>query len=195
MASVRTLLVVFLLFGGVTVQAHNKKVVIIIASDNFRDEEFSNTKKALQEHGVDTTVASSKLSESHGARGLIKVKPDMLVSKININDYDGIAFIGGIGAEEYFNDPTTHKLATDAYAKGKIVSAICIAPVILANAGLLKGKQFNVWPSEVKTVEAKGGIFNSKSVVIDGNIITAKDVDASLEFGTKIAERLMSKAN
>ena len=191
----RLILLLTILLGGASVQAHNKKVVIIIASDNFRDEEFSNTKKALQEHGVDVTVASSKLSESHGARGLIKVKPEILVSKININDYDGITFIGGIGAKEYFNDTVTHKLATDAYAKGKIVSAICIAPVILANAGLLNKKHFNVWPSEVKTVEAKGGIFSSKPVVIDGNIITAQDVDAATEFGTKIAEKLMSKAN
>jgi len=193
LAGIRILLITFLLLGGVAVQANTKKVVIVIARDNFRDEEYSNTNKALQEHGIKTVVASSKLSESHGARGLIKVKPEILVSKVNINDYDAIAFIGGIGAEEYFNDPVTHKLATDAYAKGKIVSAICIAPVILANAGLLKNKHFNVWPSEVKTVEAKGGIFSSKPVVIDGNIITAQDVDAATEFGTKIAEKLMSK--
>jgi len=175
-----------------TVQACDKKVIIVIASDNFRDEEFSNTQKVLHEHGIKTVIASSKLSESNGVRGLVRVKPDILINKVNINDYDAIAFIGGIGAKEYFNDPVAHKLAKDAYAKGKIVSAICIAPVILANAGLLKNKQFNVWPSEVKTIESKGGIFSSKPVVIDGNIITAQDVDAATEFGTKIAEKLMS---
>jgi protease I len=146
----------------------------------------------LEKAGIKTTIASSKLTESHGVKGLRNVKPEILLSKVDINNYDGIAFIGGIGAKEYWDDPTAQKLAKDAYAKGKIVSAICIAPVILANAGLLEGKQFNVFPSEVDKVKAKGGILNSKPVVIDGNIITGNGPDAATEFGKKVAEKVLS---
>ena len=180
------------LLGGKKKMNTNKKVVLVIASDNFRDEELINTQNELEKAGIKTTIASSKLTESHGVKGLRNVKPEILLSKVDINNYDGIAFIGGIGAKEYWDDPTAQKLAKDAYAKGKIVSAICIAPVILANAGLLEGKQFNVFPSEVDKVKAKGGILNSKPVVIDGNIITGNGPDAATEFGKKVAEKVLS---
>ena len=180
------------LLGGKKKMNTNKKVVLVIASDNFRDEELINTQKELEKKGIKTIIASSKLTESHGVMGIKNVKPEILISKININDYDGIAFIGGIGAKEYWNDPTAHKLAKDAYAKGKIVAAICIAPVILANAGLLEGKHFNVWLSEIETIKAKGGLHSSQPVVIDGNIITGNGPDAAAEFGQKIAEKVLS---
>ena len=180
------------LLGGKKKMNTNKKVVLVIASDQFRDEELINTQKELEKKGIKVTIASSKLTESHGVRGIKNVKPEILLNKVDINNYDGIAFIGGTGAQEYFNDPTAQKLAKDAYAKGKIVGAICIAPVILGNAGLLEGKQFNVWPSEVNTIKAKGGIFNSNPVVVDGNIVTGQDVDAATEFGQKMAEKVLS---
>lgn len=168
------------------------KVVLVIASNNFRDEELIYTQKELENKGIKVTIASSKLTESHGVKGMKIVKPDVLISKINIKDYDGIAFIGGIGAQEYFNDPTAHKLAKDAYSQGKIVGAICIAPMTLANAGLLEGKQFNVFPSELEKIKAKGGIFNSSPVVTDGNIVTGRDADTATAFGQKLAEKVLS---
>jgi len=181
-----------MLLGGKKKMNTNKKVVLLIASDNFRDEELTNTQNELEKKGIKTTIASSKLTESHGVKGLRNVKPELLLSKVDINNYDGIAFIGGIGAQEYWNDPTAHKLAKDAYAKGKIVGAICIAPVILANAGLLAGKHFNVWSSEIETVKAKGGLHSSQPVVVDGKIVTGNGPDAATEFGQKMAEKVLS---
>jgi protease I len=181
-----------MLLGGKKKMNTNKKVVLVIASDNFRDEELTNTQNELEKKGIKTTIASSKLTESHGVKGLRNVKPELLLSKVDINNYDGIAFIGGIGAQEYWNDPTAHKLAKDAYAKGKIVGAICIAPVILANAGLLAGKHFNVWSSEIETVKAKGGLHSSQPVVVDGKIVTGNGPDAATEFGQKMAEKVLS---
>jgi len=64
-----------------------------------------------------------------------------LISKINIDNYDAVVFVGGGGATEYFNDSIAHKIVKESIAKGKVLAAICIAPNILANAGVLKGKK------------------------------------------------------
>ncbi|HHT9150731.1 MAG TPA: DJ-1/PfpI family protein, partial [Candidatus Wujingus californicus] len=112
----------------------SKKVVMIIASNNFRDEELLKPKEVLERNGVAVTVASSSLKESTGMLGA-KVKPDILFININVVDYDAVIFVGGAGATEYWDNPTAHKIAKDAYSAKKIVGAICIAPVTLAKAG------------------------------------------------------------
>ena len=77
-----------------------------------------------------------------------KVKPEILLSDVKEEDYFAIIFIGGQGSSQYFNDTSAHSLAKKFFNNNKIVGAICIAPSTLANAGLLKGKKANCYPSE-----------------------------------------------
>jgi protease I len=166
-----------------------KKVVMVIAHDGFRDEEFFVPKNVLEKGGVKIVVASSAISQAKGVLGA-KVKPDSLVNDVNINEFDGIIFVGGVGATEYWDSPVAHKLARDAYTANKIVAAICIGPVILANAGILEGKKATVWDSEAKQLRGKGASYTGKGVERDGNIITANGPAAGEEFGEAILEAL-----
>jgi protease I len=118
------------------------------------------------------------------------VKPDMLLKEVNIQDFDAIIFIGGAGAAEYFDDPVAHKLAKDAYASGKIVAAICVAPVILARAGLLQGKKATAWESEGDQLRSLGADYTGKPVEVDGKIITAAGPFAAKDFGEAIVKAL-----
>lgn len=166
-----------------------KKVVMIIAHENFRDEEFLVPAEILELNGTEVKVASSKLGPAKGKLGAM-VKPDMLLKEVNIKDFDAIVFVGGPGAAEYFDDPVAHKLAKDAYASGKIVSAICIAPVILAKAGLLQGKKATVWESEGALLKSLGADYTGKPVEIDGKIITAAGPFAAKDFGEELVKAL-----
>ena len=79
--------------------------------------------------------------------------------------------------------------------KQKILAAICIAPAILAKAGVLEGKNATVWSSvldkgPIKILEENGANYVEKDVVVDGNIITANGPQAASEFGRKIVEIL-----
>ena len=65
--------------------------------------------------------------------------------------------------------------------------------MILANAGILEGKKATVWYSEAGRIEAKGAVYVNKSVVKDGNIITASGPQAAEEFGKTIAQTLFEK--
>ncbi|MBM3252257.1 MAG: DJ-1/PfpI family protein [Candidatus Omnitrophica bacterium] len=166
-----------------------KKVVMIIASNGFRDEEFKVPHLVLEENGAEVKIASSSLDEARGILGT-KVKPDILIKNINVADYDAIIFVGGAGSQEYWDDPIAHKIAKEAIKENKILAAICIAPITLANAGVLKGRKATVWLSEVKRLKSKGVIYLDETVVQDGNIVTANGPTAASSFADKILEGL-----
>jgi len=165
------------------------RVVMIIAEDNFRDEELFVTKEILEEKGAEVVVASTSLAPVKGMLGGV-CKPDILVKDIRIDDFEAIIFVGGIGASQYWNDKVAHKLVKDAIRKGKIVAAICIAPVTLAKAGVLKGKKATVWPSEAGILKKEGAIYTGKSVEKDGCVITANGPQAARAFGETLASAL-----
>lgn len=166
-----------------------KKVVMILAHENFRDEEFLQPAEILEKGGVEVKVASSKLGPAKGSQGIM-VKPDMLLSEVKVDDFDAVIFVGGAGSSEYWDDPTAHRLAQDAYKSGKIVAAICIAPVTLAKSGILKGKKATVWESEGEQLKALGADYTGKPVEKDGKIITASGPFAAKDFGEEIIKAL-----
>ena len=170
----------------------NKRVVIVIASRNFRDEEFVEPRTLLLSRGAEVTVACSKPEPSRGTRGAT-VKPDVLLKAVRPVDYDAVVFVGGSGAAEYFNDATAHSLAQEMVGSGKVVGAICIAPSILANAGVLKGRQATCYPSEAENLKAKGARYTGAPVTRDGRIITADGPHSARGFAMRIAETLASQ--
>lgn len=169
-----------------------KKAVFIIANRNFRDEEYLEPRKILAEAGVDVTVASSALVEAQGRFGT-KVRPDILVSAIEVNDFDAVVFIGGDGSSEYWGNPVAHKLARDAVSQGKVLAAICVAPVTLANAGVLEGKKATVFPSEIDQLRKAGAKYTGNKVENDGLTVTADGPESAKRFGEKIRDLLSTQ--
>jgi protease I len=167
-----------------------KKVVMIIAPENFRDEELLEPQKILTEKGVSVKIASASLEMAKGMLGA-EVKPDMVISDIKPEEWDAIILVGGSGASKYWDDASVHAILNDAVKLNKIVGAICIAPVTCANAGILAGKQATVFESEADKLKDKGAKYTGASVQKDGNIITANGPPAAKEFGNAIAQALM----
>jgi protease I len=178
------------LFFSTGCQAKTNKILMIIASSDFRDEEYSVPRAIFEKAGYSVTVACSSLAESTGMLGM-KVKPNITLDKANVDEYDAVVFVGGIGAKEYFADPTAHKIATATFAKGKVLAAICIAPNILANAGLLKCKKATC--NDSANLIKKGAIYTGKPVERDGKIITGSGPKAAKEFAETIFGSLNSK--
>lgn len=169
-----------------------KKILMIIASQNFRDEELLKPRDLFIKEGMKVILASSSLETSRGMLGAT-VKPDILINKVKVEDFEAIIFVGGIGASEYWNNPTAHKIIKDTVSLNKLICAICIAPVTLANAGILDGKKATVFRSEAKAIKRKGAIYTGKPVEVDGNIITASGPQAAEEFGKTIINLLLKK--
>jgi protease I len=171
-----------------------KKAVMIIAFEDFRDQEYFLPKEILEKGGAVVKTASTKKGIAVGADGG-EIEIDLLVNEINPEDFDAIIFIGGPGCLKYLDNENSYNLTRETIKKGKILASICISPVILAKAGVLDGKKATVWTSAldrepVKILEENGAEFVDEKVVQDGNIITANGPIAAEEFGEKILENL-----
>ena len=159
-----------------------KKAVFIIASENFQDDEFAQPLAVFKENGILVTVASTTTDEVTGMDGA-KTTPDVLLETVNVDDFDVVVFIGGSGAAQYIDDPLAHKIAQETVSKNKVLGAICLAPRILTNAGLLTGKNATVYPTEGDKLKEAGVNYTAKPVEQDGNIITADGPGSAKEFG------------
>lgn len=162
-----------------------KKAVMIIAENNFRDEELLQPKEILEHSGVKVSIASTSLGACRGVLGAV-VKPDILVKDVKVDDFDIVIFVGGAGASQYWDDPAAHGIARDAQKSGKVLAAICIAPVTLARAGLLQGRRATVWPSESQELSSRGAEYTAKAVERDANIITANGPQSAPAFAEEI---------
>ena len=168
----------------------NKKILIIISQRNFCDEEYHKTRAILESFNITCKVASSELSTAVGMEGSI-VKPDIPIRKINPNKFDALCLIGGVGCTVYWHDRRVHNLVVEANKDGLLLCAICLTPVILANAGLLKGVRATAYPSAAKYMERKGADYSHKLVEIEKNIITANGLEAAEAFARRINDILM----
>lgn len=171
------------------VDLSGKDVLMVIASKNFRDEEYREPAQMLAHTKAGVDIASSSKETAEGMLGM-KVTPDLLLSEVDVSKYAAVIFVGGSGASEYFEDPTAHRIAKDASEQGLLVCAICIAPSTLANAGLLEGKKATCFSSRVEHLESKGANVVEEGVVRDGHIITADGPESAKAFGRAIVEAL-----
>jgi protease I len=175
--------------GATKLDLTGKKVVMIIAPEKFRDEELFEPKELLEAAGATVKIASTSLEEATGMRGG-KAKADLLLADVKVAEYDAIVFIGGSGASVYWDDATAHAIAVEAAESGKVLGAICIAPVTLAKAGVLDKKKATVYKSERSKLEAAGAKYTGAAVEVDGNIITADGPSSAKAFGQALAEAL-----
>lgn len=165
------------------------KVLMVIAPTNFRDEEYQKPKEVFKNAGYQVVTASKGVQVAKGMLG-VAAKIDIDLSKAVAGDYMAVVFVGGSGASVYFNDQAALNLASAAVSQGKVVGAICIAPSILANAGLLNGKEVTAFSSEAENLKGKGALYSGQPVTVDGEIITANGPAAAEEFGETILEIL-----
>lgn len=169
-----------------------KKILMIIAPKNFRDEEYFIPKEIFLNSHFNVTTASKDTSIATGKLGGT-TNVDIDIINANINNYDCICLIGGSGALIYKDNKTILNLIQESYKQKKLVSAICIAPVLLAISGILKNKNATVWNNDKEqeiVLKNNGAKYVNQNVVIDNNIITANGPEAAEEFGKAIIKYL-----
>jgi len=168
------------------------KVALVIAPDQFRDEELFVPLQKLQENGAATKVASNKIGEAQGMLGK-SYSPETLIKDLKADDLDAVIVVGGMGSPEYlWNDEILHKVLKDMTAANKVVASICLSGAVLAKAGVLSGKKATVWemPESIKALEDGKANYIKEPVVQDGKIITANGPEAAGDFADSIINEL-----
>jgi protease I len=166
-----------------------KPILIVIAPKEFRDEELFETKDELEKSGQKTVIASTIIGTCFGSKGGYATS-EILIDDIESKNYDGVVFIGGAGSRLFFNNEHALRIAKEMNSQKKLVGAICIAPVILAKAGILKNKKATVFHSEIDTIKQLGTLYSEMDVTRDENIITGNGPAVSRIFAKALADEL-----
>lgn len=165
------------------------KVALLVAQEGFRDEELLHTCEVLHRLGVQTAIVAETLAPARGKFGAT-VRPDLALPQVREQDFDGLVLVGGPGARRYFEKRTVLRRVQQFARAGKVVAAICNAPTILANAGLLMGKRATGFPTIEQTLRDCGAEYTGLPVEVDGKFITAQDSSSARGFAEKIAWEL-----
>jgi protease I len=167
-----------------------KTALVVIAPTGYQDKELEGTLKGLKKGGFDVTVGSTEIGTCTGKFGGT-TEATVALRDVVAPDYDRIAFIGGPGAHALVDNIDAHRVARETVDMHMPLGAICVAPTILAAAGVLKGKNATVWDdgngTQIGMLQKGGATYSGETVTIDGLIVTGNGPDAAEEFGEKLA--------
>jgi len=170
-----------------------KKVLIVIPHTQFRDEEFFEPKKVLEDEGAKVVVASTAVRACRGMRGGV-VQSEITIADAKADDYSAVVLCGGSSVPEFFwNDKKLQELVTAMAAGNKIVAAICLSTVVLAKAKLLAGREATVYflPQAIEALKEAGATYVKETLIIHNNIILAEGPPDSQRFGQAIRAALV----
>jgi len=168
------------------------KILEVIAPEGFRDEEYLEPKEIFEENGF-VVVTCSKGTEVATGKNGTEVDIDIDVTDVQLADYGAIVFVGGPGAQDLMHDSDVIDMVVQADKKKMIIGAICIAPMILHEAGILEGRHVTVWNGDNKQseiLEEDGVIYTGEKVTEDENLITADGPKSAKEFAEAIVNKL-----
>jgi len=176
--------------NGKVKDLHGELVVLVIASEDFNYLEYSTIRSRVEAANGTVLVASNTLTAATSSDHR-SVNPDILLSDVDVNTLDALVFIGGAGCTIYFNDVAALELARGVFNHGKVIGAICYAPVILMKAGVLDDRNATVHQSFVSLLEDSGVKVLDKPVVRDGRVLTGNGPDAAEDFSRELVDMLI----
>lgn len=143
--------------------------------------------------GVEVTTAGLEPGPVTASRGVVLVPQTDLDHALR-RDYDMVVLPGGLpGATNLDADPRIHTLLHKMAGAGKYVAAICAAPRVLGNAGLLDGKQATSYPGHVDKMDLPGVTYLETPVVQDGKVITSRGPGTAMDFALALIEILVGR--
>lgn len=140
----------------------------------------------LRRAGVDVTVAGLDDPVPTGRNG-IRIATDAPLADVAARVFDAVVLPGGPGVARLRASPEVLGLVQRQAAAGRWVAAICAAPLVLHDAGVLAGRRFTCHPSAAREL---AGADAASAVVEDGNIVTSRGAGTAVLFGLALAARL-----
>ncbi len=170
------------------------KRILILATNGFEQSELEVPRDRLKEAGAQVHVVSPERGEIKGwdKKDWGRAVPvDKTLAEVRETEYDAIVLPGGqINPDLLRVDPAAIGLIKSFYDAGKTVAAICHAPWLLVEAGLVKGKRMTSYTSIRTDVENAGARWEDASVVTDNGVITSRNPGDLEDFSRKIIEEV-----
>ena len=168
------------------------KNVAILAADMFERVELEEPKQALEDAGAKTELVSIHDGVIEGFDHFtpaMKVKVAKTVEEASAGDYDALFVPGGVGnPDQLRGDENAVAFVREFIDTKKPVAAICHAPWVLVEAGVVRGLKLTSWPTLQTDIRNAGGDWVDQEVVVDQGIVTSRKPDDIPAFNAKMIE-------
>lgn len=165
--------------------------VLIPLAEGFEEIEAICLIDVLRRGKIEVVVAGVRAIKIKGAHD-IEIHTECLLSDVSSKDLDMIVLPGGWGGTKVLaDDKDVFRLLEEMDADNKLIGAICAAPFVLNEAGVLK-HNYTCYPSAEEQIREEG-YTKEHSVVTDGNIMTSRGPGTAICFGLAIVEKLKDK--
>ena len=165
--------------------------VLAILADGFEEIEATAPIDLLRRAGVRVVVAALGPAVAVVGRSGLTLLADTTLAEATRETFDLVFLPGGPGTKNLRGDPRVIALVQRQVGAQKPVAAICAAPTVLNDAGLLTDKHYTAHPSVAGELPA---ILADHAVVEDGLILTSRGAGTAVEFGLALVARLVSTA-
>jgi len=165
--------------------------VLIPLADGFEEIEAFAPIDLLRRGGIDVTIASLNDNLHATGRSNITAHADTALSTVQGRLFDMVFLPGGAGVQHLRADPRVRELVLQHHTAGRWLAAICAAPLVLHDCGLLAGKRYTAHFSVADELPA---MIKTERIVTDGKITTAGGPGPAVEFGLHLVALLTSPA-
>lgn len=168
--------------------------ILILMADGFEETELVFPYDVWRRGGIKVTLASiDDDSEAESARGLV-IRADAALSEIDPGDYSGLFLPGGLkGVDNLKHSERVLDLVRMFHEKGKWVTAICAAPLVLAAAGISFSHKLTSYPGMEGDLSKYCVAYLQDRVVVDGKVVTARGAGVAEEFALTVLALLEGK--
>ncbi len=166
-------------------------MIYVFLADGFEEIEALATVDVLRRADIETKTVGVGTKTPVGTHN-IKVEADITEAEATNEDLDGVVLPGGLpGAWNLKDSKKVEELTDYCFKNGKLVSAICAAPSVLGDWGILEGKKAVCYPGFEDRL--RGAQICDAPAVADGFVVTGKGAGTALEFAFEIVRKLCSK--
>jgi 4-methyl-5(b-hydroxyethyl)-thiazole monophosphate biosynthesis len=165
--------------------------VLAILAEAFEEIEAAASIDLLRRAGAEVTVAALGDGIHVTGRSGLTLHADTTLAAVAAREFDCVFLPGGPGVKHLRADPRVRELVLRQHASGRWLAAICAAPTVLHDAGLLAGRRYTAHFSVAGELPE---ILRDERTVSDGTILTSRGAGTAVDFGLLLVEKLFSPA-
>ncbi|MBT8420762.1 MAG: DJ-1/PfpI family protein [Gammaproteobacteria bacterium] len=168
----------------------SQKTVLVILGTGFEEVEALAPVDMLRRAEVSCQMASVETDRWVTGRNGIRVEADVLFEAISNRTFDALIIPGGPGTAQLRKNHAVLEMIQAHRKQDKVVGAICAAPVVLLDAGVLPGPRHT---GHMTILGELPGIEEEQRVVVDGKVITSRGAGTAIDFGLALVAALVGE--